>query len=322
MTTYYARVDYTYQGGDRIFSIPFSYIKKAYINVLINEVPTEAYTYLNATQILISDSVLSVGDMVAITRTTPIDERLVVFSDTSILKKDVQNLAQEQVFDVVQEIYDNNARVTTAVNNAVSLSTEALEVAEEANSKSDLAIQTAQRAEDNSETAIETANSAVSSANSAVQTANNAEQIAATASNIANKSSNKVDEFGESIDTVIEAASKINELEEAIEQAKEYADLAGRGFGFRIVRATDWEQEGNRYKLTLPFPIVLGLYTARKELLSSANICMDNDRSVITSLENINGYVLVSAKNVENEDDNPIEEDDLSSMEVTDWDDI
>lgn len=107
-TNYYARVDYTYQGGSRIFSVPFDYIKEEYLNVFINDEICTEWTTLNVSQIEIDNGVdLSVGDTVTIIRATSLDERIVVFSDTSILNKDNQNLAHEQVFDVVQEVYDS-----------------------------------------------------------------------------------------------------------------------------------------------------------------------------------------------------------------------
>ena len=40
-TTYYARKDYTYESGDRIFTIPFSYLKESHIKVFINDEETE-----------------------------------------------------------------------------------------------------------------------------------------------------------------------------------------------------------------------------------------------------------------------------------------
>lgn len=106
MTTYYARKEYTYSGGDAVFSIPFSYINKEHIFVYINGEATENYTYLTDSQIQISDTLMN-GDTVVIVRKTPITDRLVVFSNTSMLNKKNLNLAQEQNFDAVQEIYDN-----------------------------------------------------------------------------------------------------------------------------------------------------------------------------------------------------------------------
>ena len=86
MTVYFARKEYVYSGGDAIFSIPFSYIKKEHISVLVNDEATENYTYLNNSQIQVND-ILETNDVVSIIRSTPIDSRMVVFSDTSILDK-------------------------------------------------------------------------------------------------------------------------------------------------------------------------------------------------------------------------------------------
>ena len=104
---YFARTDVSYSGGDKFFTITFSYIKKEHIKVFINDEETENFTFNTESQIVVNDD-LVVGDIISIRRTTPIDERMVVFSDTSILNKDAQNLAQEQLFDAIQEVYDNN----------------------------------------------------------------------------------------------------------------------------------------------------------------------------------------------------------------------
>ena len=105
MTIWYARNDVPYSGGDAFISITFPYIKKEHIKVFVNDTETTNYVYNNETQIKIND-VLQAGDVMSVRRNTPIDEKMVVFSDTSILNKDTQNLAQDQVFNVVQEMYD------------------------------------------------------------------------------------------------------------------------------------------------------------------------------------------------------------------------
>ena len=106
MTEYYSRVDYIYTGGDTVFSIPFSYIDKEHIKVFVNDEEISDYNYLTDSQIQITKTILS-GDSVAITRTTSINERMVVFSDTSILSEKNQNLSAQQTFNIVQEVYDN-----------------------------------------------------------------------------------------------------------------------------------------------------------------------------------------------------------------------
>nr|DAP61815.1 MAG TPA: tail fiber protein [Caudoviricetes sp.] len=110
MTTYYARVDYSYS-GDSKFTIPFSYIKKEHIVVLVNGVKTTNYTYITSSQIEVKDK-LQAEDVVSIRRTTPIKDKLVNFTDLNILNGETQNLAQEQVFNAVQEMYDKNEQQT------------------------------------------------------------------------------------------------------------------------------------------------------------------------------------------------------------------
>lgn len=110
MTTYYARVDYSYS-GDSKFTIPFSYIKKEHIVVLVNDVKTTNYTYITSSQIEVKDE-LQAEDVVSIRRTTPIKDKLVSFTDLNILNGETQNLAQEQVFNAVQEMYDKNEQQT------------------------------------------------------------------------------------------------------------------------------------------------------------------------------------------------------------------
>lgn len=110
MTTYYARVDYSYS-GDSKFTIPFSYIKKEHIVVFVNDVKTTNYTYITSSQIEVKDE-LKAEDVVSIRRTTPIKDKLVDFTDLNILNGETQNLAQEQVFNAVQEMYDKNEQQT------------------------------------------------------------------------------------------------------------------------------------------------------------------------------------------------------------------
>ena len=128
--TYYARKDYPYEGGDT-FSVPFSYIKGTYVAVYVNDTKTTGWTWLNDSQIKITSPELASGDTISIRRETPITNKLVTFTDTSILDEDTQNLAQEQVFDAVQELYDGEKKfqidinedftdLTTAVNGEIT----------------------------------------------------------------------------------------------------------------------------------------------------------------------------------------------------------
>lgn len=104
-TTYYARSDVRYQGGEKIFSIPFPYINKSHIKVFCNKAEITDYQYNNDYEIEVT-APLENGDLISIQRSTPLDQRLVDFSDTSILDKNVQNLDSTQTHYLVQEMYD------------------------------------------------------------------------------------------------------------------------------------------------------------------------------------------------------------------------
>lgn len=214
MTTYYARTDVSYSGGDKLFSITFPYIDKTHIKVFVNEEQTTNFTFNTSSQILINDNITA-GDVVSIRRITPIDNKMVVFSNTSILNKDNQNLAQDQVFNAVQEMRDENTTFKLDIEadfedykdevddtisnfeNEVNAAIEDIEdIAEtaEANSSTALsnaatALSNSQSAVSTSETALSTVNTAlanseeaVTKANAAVSTANEAKTTATTAS--------------------------------------------------------------------------------------------------------------------------------------------
>ena len=273
MTTYYARKEYNYSGGDAIFGIPFDYIRKEHISVSINGEATENYTYLNNSQIRITDT-LTVGDVVTIARTTPISSKMVVFSDTSILNKDTQNLAQDQVFDAVQEIYDNNivfeadvdeqftdykSTVDSALNTidgkadtAISTANGAVNTANSANSKADNAVSTANSANSKADNAVSTANTASSNASTAVNTANTAKNTADTAKETADDTKGRVDEFEEDIEVVIEAAEKIDELEEAVQTAVDAAQTASDKADLASDKADDAIAAADRAEAVIP----------------------------------------------------------------------
>ena len=174
MTTYYARNDVLYSGGDKLFSITFSYIKKEHIKVFVNEEETDNFTFNNDSQILINDEI-TVGDLISIRRNTPIDTRMVVFSDTSILNKDNQNLAQTQVFDAVQEMKDDNTTFQINIEEIIS------DFEGDTNTAIEAIETIANTAKSNSETALEEAGTALSYSNAAVNTANAASTLASTA---------------------------------------------------------------------------------------------------------------------------------------------
>lgn len=227
MTTYYARKEYIYDNGDTIFSIPFSYIKPEHIVVLINGEDTKNYTYLNTTQIRVTET-LNKGDKITIARTTPIDSRMVIFSDTSILDKDVLNLAQTQTFDAVQEIYDNNEVFKIETNDNLAVNKQELENIIENNKQEILGIQSSFENEVNIKiekvsSAAEKINKLEESVNTAVTAANTASEKADNAANEAAKAKTEVNNAKAEVIKATEqaniATSKANEATEIVENS-------------------------------------------------------------------------------------------------------
>lgn len=213
MTTYYARKEYIYNDGDTVFSIPFSYIKSEHIIVLINGEVTKNYTYLNATQIKVTET-LNKRDKITIARTTPIDSRMVIFSNTAILDKDVQNLAQTQTFNAVQEIYDNNEVFKIETNDNLAANKQELKNIIENNKQEIFGIQSSFENEVN--TKIEEVSSAAEKINKLEESVNIAVNAANTASEKANSATNEATKATEQANL---ATSKANEATEIIENS-------------------------------------------------------------------------------------------------------
>ena len=230
MAEYYARKEYVYDGGDRIFSIPFSYTDKKYIKVLINDEATSEYEYLNDSQIVI-DKHLITGDIITVVRETPIKEKFVTFTDTSILSASQQNLAQDQAFDAIQEIYDNNEAFKNATNDNLADNKQELENIIETNKQEILGIQSDFEDEVNTKiqqvsdaakkineleeavnTAVTAANTATSKAESAAVEANKATEQANLATQKADEATNVVEKSLANIEaTTKEEINKIKQ---------------------------------------------------------------------------------------------------------------
>lgn len=227
MTTYYARKEYIYDNGDTIFGIPFSYIKPEHIVVLINGEDTKNYTYLNTTQIRITET-LNKGDKITIARTTPIDSRMVIFSNTAILDKDVQNLAQTQTFNAVQEIYDNNEVFKIETNDNLAVNKQELENIIENNKQEILGIQSGFENEVNTKiekvsNAAEKINKLEESVNIAVTAADNAKAEVTKAAEQANLATSKANEATEIVEnSLADIESKTQEEINKIKQTGFY----------------------------------------------------------------------------------------------------
>lgn len=108
MLDFYSRNDVTYNGD--VYSIPFPYIKEEEIHVYLDNVLFTDWFFLNDSQIRLrslpegvtSDTVVSVR------RVTNIDNKVVTYTNNTLLNKENLNLSQDQLLFAVQEIYDNN----------------------------------------------------------------------------------------------------------------------------------------------------------------------------------------------------------------------
>ena len=108
MTQFYSRNDVNYNGD--VYSIPFPYMKEEEIQVYLDDVLVTDWFFLNDSQIRLrslpegvtSDTVVSVR------RVTNIDNKVVTYTNNTLLNKENLNLSQDQLLFAVQEIYDNN----------------------------------------------------------------------------------------------------------------------------------------------------------------------------------------------------------------------
>jgi hypothetical protein len=125
MTQFYSRNDTTFNGD--VYSIPFSYIKENEINVFINDKLYNEWEFLNESQIKLTQTPTNLPDnsIVSIRRITDITEKIVNYKNNTILSKEPLNLAQAQLLNAIQEIYDDNTAFKTNINTTIIEVTEA-----------------------------------------------------------------------------------------------------------------------------------------------------------------------------------------------------
>ncbi len=256
MTQYYSRSDTAYSGS-ATFSIPFSYIKQDDITVkiirIVEDVETEitaTFTWLNASQITITTE-LQTGDIVSIRRNTPINQKIVIYQNQSmILDEDNLNLSQDQVFNAIQEMRDDNVTFQLDVDeefeeykNTVDDEIEtiddkadsAISTANSADSKADSAVSTANSADSKADNAVSTAGNAVTSAQeaaqsasasatSAAQSATNIAAALATAQEAASNASTALNTAQSASTTANSASNKVDEFGETIQTVLDAAD--------------------------------------------------------------------------------------------------
>lgn len=90
-------------GATPNFSVPFGYLDKSHIAVTVDGVATTSYTWLTESQIQITPNAVGI---VEIRRNTPKDIRAVVWANAANLTETDLNVADLQVFYLVQEAYD------------------------------------------------------------------------------------------------------------------------------------------------------------------------------------------------------------------------
>jgi len=117
---YYARVDYIYSSGERLFSVPFSYIEESHVYVLVDGIKTTNFEFMTQNQIKINDEI-NEGATVSIRRSTPLDNEMVKFTDGNILDEYTQNLAKTQTLNAVQEVRDEQDTLNANMQEFIDL---------------------------------------------------------------------------------------------------------------------------------------------------------------------------------------------------------
>lgn len=96
-------IEYVAVAGQRDFDVPFPYINRRHVEVLVNGMTVPVLEWVNDTRLRI-DTPLAGGEYVVVQRTTPIDQQLVKFQDGAILTQEDLNLAVQQLLYKQQEI--------------------------------------------------------------------------------------------------------------------------------------------------------------------------------------------------------------------------
>ena len=112
MTSYNSQVLYTGDGNTTGFSIPFSFLDPTHIKAFIDNVETTLFSISTST--LTFNSAPANGAVIKISRDTPINARLVDFTDGSVLTEADLDKSADQNFFIAQETADdqeNNMRI-------------------------------------------------------------------------------------------------------------------------------------------------------------------------------------------------------------------
>jgi len=106
MPTYYAQVSYTGNGSTTTYAITFNFLDSTHVKAFIDGVETTAFTISSSN--LTFTTAPANNASIRIERQTPIDARLVDFTDGSVLTESDLDKSADQNFYVAQEITDDS----------------------------------------------------------------------------------------------------------------------------------------------------------------------------------------------------------------------
>ena len=106
MPTYYAQVSYTGNGSTTTYAITFNFLDSTHVKAFIDGVETTAFTISSSN--LTFTTAPANNSAIKIERQTPIDGRLVDFTDGSVLTESDLDKSADQNFYVAQEITDDS----------------------------------------------------------------------------------------------------------------------------------------------------------------------------------------------------------------------
>lgn len=202
----YSYATYRGDGINRIFAVPFPYLMKAHVSLLVDGVVTP-FLWLSAGSVSAS-SVPPEGALVMVQRATSRDKILTDFTDGSTLVESDLDVAILQSFYIVQEAIDvaeDTVAIASSakaeVDDAVARSEAAVTSATEAGTKAEVAMTTATNAVGvlsaslaTIQEAITKATDANTNATSAASEAHQAVLAAAAAATVAEEASKRVNE--------------------------------------------------------------------------------------------------------------------------------
>ena len=105
--SFLAQVTYTGNGSTTQYSIPFEFIDSTHVKAFIDGVETSAFTISSST--LTFTTAPTNASTIRIERQTPNNQRLIDFTDGSVLTEQDLDRSADQNFYIAQEITDDSA---------------------------------------------------------------------------------------------------------------------------------------------------------------------------------------------------------------------